>query len=237
MPGVDLHCHLLPGVDDGPETLDESIAYARAAVAAGTRTIVATPHVEQVDVRSLPDRVHEVRTALADEGIDLHVEVGGELKPQSLGVVEQDELEIIAHGPPGARWLLYEVPFRGIDEAFLDGAAELRARGFGILMAHPERSRGFVEDGGLARLGPLIAEGALIAANVGPLTGRESEPRWLAARDLLARDAPDVIATDAHPPRRPYQLAEVSAMTGNGQERLTSATPAALLRDGIPATP
>jgi protein-tyrosine phosphatase len=232
--GVDLHCHLLPGVDDGPSTLDESIAYARAAVAAGTQTIVATPHVEQVEVRSLPDRVHEVRTALAGEGVDLRVEVGGELKPQSIGVVEQDELEIIAHGPPGARWLLYEVPFRGIDDDFLDGAEELSARGFGILMAHPERSRGFVETGGLERLGPLIARGARIAANVGPLLGRESEPRWRAARDLLGRDGADVIATDAHPPGRPYQLADVASLTGERQARLTAEAPAALLRDGLP---
>jgi protein-tyrosine phosphatase len=81
---VDLHCHLLPGVDDGPRTLDESVAYARAAVAAGTELIVATPHIEVVDVAELPDRVEEVRAALAAEGIDLSVEVGGELKPQSL---------------------------------------------------------------------------------------------------------------------------------------------------------
>ncbi len=232
MAGVDLHCHLLPGVDDGPETLDESIAYARAAVAAGTGTIVATPHVEQVDVRSLPDRVDEVRAALAEEGIALRVEVGGELKPMSLGELEQDELEIIAHGPPGARWVLYEVPFRGIDDAFLDGARELAARGFGILMAHPERSRGFGE-GGLALLSPLSAAGARIATNVGPLTGRESEPRWLAARDLMRDDAIDVVATDAHPPVRPYQLADVATIAGDRHTRLTAQTPAALLRDGI----
>ena len=103
---MDLHCHLLPGVDDGPETLDETLAYARAAVAAGTTTIVATPHVELVDVRELPDRVDEVRAALAAERIDLRVEVGGELKPESIPHLDAEELEILAHGPPGARWLL-----------------------------------------------------------------------------------------------------------------------------------
>jgi protein-tyrosine phosphatase len=236
VPAVDLHCHLLPGVDDGPEWLEESLEYARSAVAAGTQTIVATPHVEMVDVRSLPDRVDEVRAALSREGIDLHVEVGGELKPESVGVLVQDELEIIAHGPPGARWLLYEVPFRGIDDAFVDGARELRGRGFGLLLAHPERSRGILE-GGLDLLDPLIRSGALIAANVGPLSGREGEPRWRAAAHLLRHDAIDLIATDAHPPRRPYRLADVQPMTGEAFARLTAETPAALLRDGIPATP
>lgn len=235
MPAVDLHCHLLPAVDDGPATLDESIAYARAAAAAGTGTIVATPHVEQVDVRSLPERVDEVRRALAAEGVDLRVEVGGELKPESIGALGQEELEIIAHGPPGARWLLYEVPFRGVDDAFLEGARELRERGFGLLLAHPERSRAILEEG-LDRLDPLIRDGALVAANVGPLSGRESEPRWLAARHILERGTVDVVATDAHPPRRPYQLRDVAQMTGDAQARLTSGTPARLLREGIPAT-
>jgi protein-tyrosine phosphatase len=230
--GVDLHCHLLPGVDDGPQWLDESVEYARAAVAAGTRTIVATPHVEQVDVHELPERVDEVRAALAEERIDLHVEVGGELKPQSVGVLTAEELEIIAHGPRGARWLLYEVPFAGVDDDFLDGAHELRRRGYALLLAHPERSRGILE-GGLERLDPLVRSGALIAANVGPLSGRESEPRWLAARHLLERDGIDLVATDAHPPRRPYQLRDVAGMTGDAHGRLTSRTPGALLREGI----
>lgn len=234
MPAVDLHCHLLPAVDDGPATLDESIAYARAAAAAGTGTIVATPHVEQVDVRSLPERVDEVRSALAAEGVDLRAEVGGELKPESIGVLDQEELEIIAHGPRGARWLLYEVPFRGVGDAFVDGAHELRERGFGLLLAHPERSRGILEEG-IDRLDPLIRDGALVAANVGPLSGRESEPRRLAARHILERGMVDVVATDAHPPRRPYQLEDVARMTGDAQARLTCDAPARLLREGIPA--
>jgi protein-tyrosine phosphatase len=233
VPAVDLHCHLLPGVDDGPQHLSESVEYARAAVAAGTQTIVATPHAEQVDIASLPERVAEVRSALAGEGIALRVEVGGELKPHSIGSLRQDELETIAQGPPGARWLLYEVPFRGIDEVFLEGAHELRRRGFGILLAHPERSRDFLLNEGLAALDPLLAAGALIAANVGPLSGRESEPRWRAAKFLLERGAIDVIATDAHPPRRAYQLSDVMGMTGADHDRLTADRPAALLRDGL----
>ena len=234
MPAVDLHCHLLPDVDDGPAVLEQSIEYARAAVAAGTGTIVATPHVEQVDVRSLPERVEEVRAALASEGIALHVEVGGELKPASIPALAQEELEIIAHGPPGARWVLYEVPFRGIGDEFLEGAHELRERGFGVVLAHPERSRDFVAAGGLEQLDPLLARGALIAANVGPLTGRESEVRWRAAKFLLERGGVDLIATDAHPPRRPWQLSDVRGMTGDEHERLTSTTAAGLLRGGLP---
>ncbi len=206
---VDLHCHLLPGVDDGPATMDESIAYARAATEAGTGTIVATPHVEQVDVRTIPERVEEVRAALRRERVDLDVVVGGELKPASIPDLDAEELEILAHGPAGARWLLYEVPFSGVDDAFLDGARELRARGYGLLLAHPERSRGFMEHGG-ELLDPLVRAGSLFAVNVGPLTGHEKVERTHAARHRAENGLAHLVATDAHPPGRPYQLLDAA---------------------------
>src|SRR3954468_1929643 len=156
---TDLHCHLLPGVDDGPATMAESIEYAAAAAAAGTSTIVATPHVELVDVAELPARVSALRAALDAEGVTLDVRCGGELKPFSIPALSHDDLDTIAHGPPGARWLPYEVPFHGADDESVAGARELRARGFGLLLAHPERSTGMVDGGGLRVIEALLAGG------------------------------------------------------------------------------
>jgi protein-tyrosine phosphatase len=237
---TDLHCHLLPGVDDGPDTMAESVAYAAAAVEAGTSTIVATPHVELVDVAELPGRVDELREALRREGIPLDVHVGGELKPMSVGALSQAELEIIAHGPGGARWLLYEAPFHGLDDEFRAGARELRERGFGLLLAHPERSVGIL-GGGLAALEAERRAGALVAANVDPLQGGEGDDRRAAAERLLRRGVPDVVATDAHPPHRPFTLAmghdAVVRATGRADRarRLTEDAPTRLLAEGIGA--
>jgi protein-tyrosine phosphatase len=237
---TDLHCHLLPGVDDGPATMAESLEYAAAAAAAGTTTIVATPHVEVVDVSELPDRVRALRAELEAEGVALDVGCGGELKPFSIPDLSDADLETIAHGPPGARWLLYEVPFHGADEEFVAGARELRERGFGLLLAHPERSRGMVDDGGLAVIESLIADGgALVAANTGPLIGREGPERRRAAEVLLRRGIPGVVATDAHAPRRPYTLAmaadAVTEVVGRRDvaRRLAVEAPARLLADGL----
>jgi protein-tyrosine phosphatase len=238
MPRTDLHCHILPGVDDGPRTMEESLAYAEAAVAAGTATVVATPHVELVDVRELPDRVDELRGALRDAAIDLEVQVGGELKPMSVPELDQDDLEVIAHGPPGARWLLFEVPFHGFDEDFHAAAAELRDRGFGLLLAHPERSAGILRRG-LGALESEVRRGALVAANVDPLQGGEGPDREAAAASLLRRGVPTVVATDAHAPRRPFTLAmgheAVARVTGRADlaRRLTQDAPARLLAEGI----
>jgi protein-tyrosine phosphatase len=236
---TDLHCHLLPGVDDGPATMDESLAYAAAAAAAGTATIVATPHVELVDVAELPERVRALRAALEGEGIALDVRCGGELKPFSVPGLADADLELIAHGPPGARWLLYEVPFHGADEEFVAGARELCDRGFGLLLAHPERSDGMVDGGGLAVVQSLVRDGALVAANAGPLLGREGSGRRRAAELLLRRGLPAVVATDAHPPARPYTLdaaAEaVERVTGRRElgRQLAAEAPARLLAEGL----
>jgi protein-tyrosine phosphatase len=235
---TDLHCHLLPGVDDGPSTMEESLDYAMTAVAAGTTRIVATPHVERVDVAELPDRVTELREALARERIPLAVECGGELKPRSVFGLTDAELDVIAHGPPGRRWLLYEVPFRGVDEFFLEGARELIARGYGLLCAHPERSQDLLA-GGLTALQPLLDAGAVVAANVAPLAGDEGPERHAAALHVLRRGLAGVVATDAHPPRRPFTLADgeyaVHAVTGRADqaEWLTTTAPARLLSDGL----
>jgi protein-tyrosine phosphatase len=238
MGAVDLHCHLLPGVDDGPATMAESVAYAAEAAAAGTATIVATPHVELVDVRELPDRVRELRQALEAEGIELEVRCGGELKPFSVAELSDAELDLIAHGPPDARWVLYEVPFQGADDDFLDGALQLRRRGYGAVLAHPERSRRLLE-GGLAVVERVLRDGGLVAANVGPLLGDEGRERADTAERVLRRGLPDVLATDAHPPERPYTLAmgreAVVASTGRRDlaRRLTEDAPSRLLAEGL----
>ena len=243
MSAVDLHCHVLPAVDDGPRTLEESVDYARRAAERGTRTVVATPHVELVEVAELPDRVHELRAVLAATGVDLRVEVGGELKPESLGALGASELETIAHGPPGARWLLYEVPFDGVDDDFLAGARELRERGYGLVLAHPERSRDLLP-GGLAALEPeLQAARVALLSNVGPLIGAEGEARRRALAHLLDRGLVHALVTDAHPPRRPYTLDLARAALaelgrdGDVAEALVAGHAARLLGEGLAGAP
>jgi protein-tyrosine phosphatase len=217
--------------------MDESLDYALAASQAGTELIVATPHMEQVDVRELPDRVREVEGALAGAGIDLEVRCGGELKPFSIPGLSQGDLETIAHGPPGARWVLLEVPFRGLGSGLVDAAAELRARGFASVLAHPERSKHFRDS--LSVLGEEVARGAAVQMNVGPLTGDESPKRRDAARRLLSTGLPAVLATDAHPPGRPYTLEQgrrLAILDGADEATaalLVDAGPRALLEQGL----
>ena len=79
---IDLHCHVLPGIDDGPDTIEDSLALARAAASAGTRVMVATPHVSweyQNDAATITKLARELNARLAQDGVALEVLVGAEI--------------------------------------------------------------------------------------------------------------------------------------------------------------
>jgi protein-tyrosine phosphatase len=240
---VDVHFHLLPGLDDGPQDLAESLELARAAVAQGTRVVVATPHVREdfvTDVLALPELVRELRAGLEREGVALEVRCGGELGHRMVGRLRQAELEAIAQGPPGARWVLLEAPFAPLADHFHLAAAELRDRGFGVVLAHPERSpdAALYEAAGLRR---EISLGALAQLNALSLTGGHGEDARLAAGRLVRWGLAAVVGSDAHGPTRPPALAAARRAlveSGHGPElahRLTLAGPRRLLARGMPA--
>lgn len=197
---VDLHFHLIPAVDDGPATIEETVELARAAVADHTGAIVATPHVRHdflTDVRELPDRLAEVRGRLATERVPIRVLGGAELGPEMVGRLGQTDLDTVAVGPPGARWLLLETPFEGIDDVLLDAADELRNRGFGVVLAHPERSAGVLADDG-ADLRRERSRGTAVQVNASSLTGAHGREARAAAVRLVRAGLADVVASDAH---------------------------------------
>jgi protein-tyrosine phosphatase len=206
---VDLHFHLLPGVDDGPGDLGESLDLARAALHAGTGTIVATPHVRtdlgSTDAHEIAERVRELRSALAAARIPLTIECGGELGHEMAFRLDRDELDLLAQGPAGARWLLVETPFHGIDEDFHAATTELRALGFGVLVAHPERSADAALEGA-AGLRREIAAGSQAQLNALSLTGGHGEDARRSAWELLHDGLVAVVASDAHGPTRPPAL-------------------------------
>ena len=114
---TEIHFHILPGIDDGPATMEESLELARLAVRDGTGTVVATPHVREdffTDVHELPHRVRELNARLRLEGIPLSVVQGAEVGAAYVPELDSADLEQVAVGPPGARWILLEPPFATI---------------------------------------------------------------------------------------------------------------------------
>jgi protein-tyrosine phosphatase len=243
--GVDLHFHLLPGVDDGPSTLADSLELARAAVEDGTATIVATPHVRTdfvTDVLGLSERVRELQAALDAEGIPLGVRCGGELGHDMVGRLSQHELETIAQGPVDGRWLLVEAPFERISGDFHAATTELRGRGFGVLLAHPERSADASLDGSAGLLREL-RQGSLAQLNALSLGGGHGAEAEEAAFRLVDEGMASVVGSDAHGPTRPPALAKaLCSLLGRGVDAaaaraLTASGPRRLLVRGLPQRP
>ena len=240
---TDIHFHLLPGVDDGPKTMEESVELAPAAFAEGTRTIVVTPHVRGdffTAVRELPERVREVETELARERVAMRLLVGGELGHDMVGRLNHDELELIAQGPPGARWLLVETPFAGLDEDFTAATDELRERGFRVVVAHPERAPD--PDGGRWRaLRHELASGSVLQVNAWSLAGRHGLEAQSVGRRLVREGRAEVIASDAHGGRRAPALllgrdaATLAEVSRRDADCLIRTNPRRLLEVGLPA--
>ena len=238
---ADIHFHVLPGVDDGPATLDDALILARAAVSDGTTTVVATPHLRPdflTDVTVVRDGVRELKEALARAGIPLAVSQGGELGHEMVGRLRQDELESIAQGPPRRRWLLVESPFLGLTAEVNAATDELRDRGFGVVLAHPERSAELFGSG-RAALDHELAAGTLLQVNACALAGHHGPDARAAGLQLVWRGLATAIASDAHGGERPPALTlgwNVLAAEGVGLARireLIEASPRRLLTRGL----
>jgi protein-tyrosine phosphatase len=239
---ADVHFHLLPGLDDGPAQLSDSLELARAAVADGTSTVVATPHVRPdfvTDVGAVAEAVAELRAALERERIALDVLCGAELGHQMVGRLGQEELESIAQGPQAGRWVLLEAPFEGYAPDFHLAADELRARGFGVVLGHPERSADAQLDGG-AGLRRELAAGSQAQLNALSITGRHGRGAEWAALRMVAAGRATLVASDAHGPTRPPALrAAYARMVEWGAppakaHALVRSAPRRLLRRGVP---
>ena len=195
---IDLHCHVLPGIDDGPETMDGSLELARAASAQGTTVLVATPHVTYDHIHNTSERilaaVEEVNRALRKQRIDVMVLPGAEVALERAGELEDDELAALRLG--GGPWLLVECPmFAG--GMGVDGQLHaLASRGNKIVLAHPERCPVFQND--LHLLERLVGAGMLGQVTASALTGQFGRTVERIARDMVDRDLIQIAASDAH---------------------------------------
>jgi protein-tyrosine phosphatase len=246
---IDLHCHVLPGIDDGPATLEGAVALARLAAAGGTRVLVATPHVNsryRNDAATIAVRVAELNERLAAEevrtadGHPLEVRTGAEIAVTMLPELDDAELSGLTLG--GGPWLLVEPPFTPVAphlDAILTG---LLRSGRRVVLAHPERCPAFQRDH--SALQRLVAGGMLTSVTAGSFAGQfGGEARRLACA-LAHEGLLHNVASDAHDvTNRTPAIAPQLEQAGLGPlaQWLTVAVPAAVLAGGplppAPATP
>jgi len=183
--------------------------------------------------------VQELDARLRAARIPVEVLPGGELALDMVWRLRQSELELIAQGPAGRRWLLLEAPFDGLDESYTAAADELRERGFAVVVAHPERAVSTSATD--AVIANELSEGSVLQLNAWSITGRYGDATRAVALRLL-RSTPDaVLASDAHGPHRPPSLQaaldEVAALGEPNPARFAGLRTRALLNRGLELPP
>jgi len=233
---IDLHTHILPGIDDGPETIEGSLEIARVALAAGTGTLVATPHINRaydLDPPRVLEAAQMLREALEHEGIELELLTGGEISTRRLARLRGEELDALRLG--GGPYLLIESPLTSGAWELTEVVERLHGEGYGVLLAHPERCPGFHRDPAL--LQSLVAQGALCSITAGALAGRFGSTVNRFALKLLREGLVHDVASDTHDTRRrspelraPLHIAAERLPGLDGQVKwLTESVPAAIL--------
>lgn len=210
---VDVHSHVIPSGDDGARDVAEGLQLCRQAAEDGTRVLFGTPHAH---IPSSPypltdKRIERARASYAqmkDEcaAFGLELRLGWELAPGGVLAGETEDYELEGTGLllvefPGP-WFEYADPLAALGEQ----VEQIRAAGFGVVLAHPERSIEIQQRPELVLA--FVADGALICFNADSfIGGHGSRPERCAWR-LLELGAGDLIASDAHRPGRPSKLHE-----------------------------
>jgi protein-tyrosine phosphatase len=190
---IDLHCHILSGVDDGALDLRDSAGMARQAAADGIEAVCATPHIRHdhdVRIEEIAGRVDALNARLREEGVPVVVLQGGEVAETAVEDLGEEELSRVALG--GGRWVLLEPAPGPLGESLARRVEHLAERGHGALIAHPERH---LSADMFERLADLVERGAMVQATADFFLREEmaSGMRALAAAGLV-----HVLSSDAH---------------------------------------
>jgi protein-tyrosine phosphatase len=231
---IDLHSHILPGLDDGATDLADALEIARAAVADGITTVAATPHVREdypTTSDAMESGVRQLRAALEREGIDLELLPGGEVSLEQLDRLSHDELRRFGLGG-NPKYLLIETPYSDWPLPF--GEIVLRLGSFGMtpVIAHPERNSAIQAD--LAKVAGLVQAGALIQVTAASLDGRLGSRARASARKLVDHGLVHMVGSDAHTAGiREVGLSGARKVIGDERlaRWLTESVPAAIVRD------
>ncbi|MDA8125837.1 MAG: capsular biosynthesis protein [Deltaproteobacteria bacterium] len=215
-----MHCHILPGIDDGPKTVDDALAMCRIAVEDGIHTIVATPHCYKGryanDASTILPAYELLQRRIREEGLDLNLQVAGDMH------IDPDLPAFLKDNPPlcaGGRFVLVELPSESIPRFVGEFLFSLRVAGFTPILTHPERNRMIQRRPALVE--EWIKGGTFMQVTAMSLTGEFGAEAQNAAFALLDRGDVHFVATDAHSAtwRRPVLSKAAELLRGRVGEK------------------
>lgn len=207
---IDLHCHLLPGIDDGSADLAMSLSMARLAVEDGITTTACTPHIypglfenRGPDIR---ERVSSLSDAFQDAGVDLKLTYGADIQivPELLEGLGSGMMPTLG----GTRYFLFEPPHHTVPNGFSQLLFDVLASGYVPVITHPERLT-WLDDAHYPWFSSAARQGAWLQITAGAVTGRFGRRAKYWSERFLSDGLVQILATDAHEPvHRPPLLAE-----------------------------
>jgi protein-tyrosine phosphatase len=209
---IDIHSHILPGIDDGARSLADSLELCRIAAEDGVKTIVCTPHIDFRYVNSratIEEPFVSLQREVSAAGIDIDLIKGAEVHMAPDILLKVKEKELVTYNDAG-RYLLLEFPFQPVITGAEDLVYRLRLAGVTPIIAHPERIGYFMDDPD--RLHQLVRLGALGQVTGGSLMGQFGDKSQRVAFAMVERHLVHIVASDSHDAsyRRPV-LAEVAS--------------------------
>lgn len=206
---IDIHCHILPGVDDGPRTVEESLQMLTTAMSEGIKYMIATPHWMEgsrftPEVGALERALKELRELLKERKIEVEILLGMEIAISPSLPLKLESGRVIPLA--GSRYVLLEAPQSYIPDFFEYTLFEVMTMGYIPILAHPERCLSFQEDpSGLVN---LWKRGVLLQIDTDSLKGRFGNGAYELGMHLIGKGMAFALATDAHSPekRRPTVL-------------------------------
>ena len=240
---IDIHCHMLPGIDDGPEALDESIEMARLAVANGITEAVVTPHIHAGRYENTRESVgkatRQLQQCLQANGIVLRLRGAAEIRigPELMTMVEAQQVPWLG-SLDGYQLVLLEFPHSHIPPGSDKLVKWCLARKIRPVIAHPERNKDVIRN--LEKITPFVKLGCLLQVTAGAVAGGFGPQARKRARQLLKRGWVSFLASDAHntdyriPDLEPGR-AEAAAIVGEEESwRLVRDNPREIL--GVPTS-
>lgn len=234
---IDLHCHLLHGVDDGPDLLEESLQLCRMAVADGITHAIVTPHIHPGRWDNTRESIelgcNNLRRALDRNNIPLRLGFAAEVRVADhiMQLVANDDLAFYGE-VGGYKIMLLEFPHGHLVPGSEELVQWLLRQGIRPLIAHPERNKQIMKN--MSHLQPFIDAGCWLQVTAGSVTGHFGEKSMAIAHQLLQDDAVTVLASDGHnagarPPVLSQAYAHVAATYGvERARRLMLDAPAAI---------
>jgi protein-tyrosine phosphatase len=194
---IDIHTHIIPGLDDGPPDMETSIAMGRIAAQEGITAMISTSHSKEssaLGYEAMRQRLEEVRAAWAGDGLDIRLELGVEifLTPDTLSDLKSGKVWTLA----GSRYVLVELPYQPWPVYAERVLFDLQLAGYVPILAHPERYTAIQADPNLQY--SLAERGILSQVTAGALLGDHGSPARRSAETLVLHKLAQIISSDTH---------------------------------------